>query len=179
MPIGPKGLLRLVRERKLVENLSDRETQNPEGAGFDLRVGEIYEIEGPGFLGIEERKTPGNKLLAKYTENSSSSFKFELGKYYLVTTIEEVNVPAELAGYTSPRTTLFRSGLNLLCSPVQPGYRGKLTFEIINLGPSMIEIELGARIVHIQFEVVDGGGIAYRGQWQNGRIAATKKEKQV
>jgi hypothetical protein len=32
--------------------------KNPEGAGFDLRVGEIYKIKGKGFLGVEERETP-------------------------------------------------------------------------------------------------------------------------
>ena len=77
------------------------------------------------------------------------------------------------------RTTLFRSGLLLLSTQVSPGYKGKLAFGLVNLGPSTVEIELGARIVHIQFEKVEGGGSAYRGQWQGGRVAAAKKEKQI
>jgi hypothetical protein len=42
MVLGIKKLLKLVKEKKLVENLSERELKNPEGAGFDLRVGEIF-----------------------------------------------------------------------------------------------------------------------------------------
>ena len=36
MVLGPKALLQLVKKIKLVENLSERELTNPEGAGFDL-----------------------------------------------------------------------------------------------------------------------------------------------
>jgi len=38
---------------------------------------------------------------------------------------------------------------------------------------------MGARFVHAQFEEVLGEGNQYRGQWQGGRVAATKKEKQI
>jgi hypothetical protein len=41
MILGIKELHRLVDEQKLVENLCEREQNNPEGAGFDLRMGEI------------------------------------------------------------------------------------------------------------------------------------------
>ena len=44
MILGITKLLELVREKKLVENLCERELKNPEGAGFDLRIGEIYGI---------------------------------------------------------------------------------------------------------------------------------------
>ena len=54
MILGVKELLKLVKEKKIVENLSERELKNPEGAGFDLRMGKIYEISGDGFLGIDE-----------------------------------------------------------------------------------------------------------------------------
>lgn len=179
MPIGPKKLLKLVKGKKLVENLSERELDNPEGAGFDLRLGEIYSIKGRGFLGLEDRKTPRAGLLAKYKKGALKSFDIKSGKYYLVRTIESVNLPADIAGYIYMRTTLFRSGLLLLSTQVSPGYKGKLAFGLVNLGPSTVEIEFGARIVHIQFEKVEGGGSAYRGQWQGGRVAAAKKEKQI
>ncbi|MDI6603478.1 MAG: hypothetical protein QME57_05265, partial [Patescibacteria group bacterium] len=68
MIIGVKKLLRLVKERKLVENLSERELKNPEGAGFDLRIGELYQLKGKGFLGLKERKTLEIKLIAKYNK---------------------------------------------------------------------------------------------------------------
>ena len=37
--VGVDRLLQLVKEKKLVENLAERELTNPEGAGFDIRAG--------------------------------------------------------------------------------------------------------------------------------------------
>jgi deoxycytidine triphosphate deaminase len=182
MILGIKELHRLVGEQKLVENLCKREMNNPEGAGFDLRLGEIYELQGDGFLGVEERQTPEIKLVAKSEEGKSeqeNGFVFEPGKYYLIKTMEKVNLPVTLSGIIFPRTTMFRSGLGLFNGVVQPGYQGELTFGICNLGKSNIKISFGARIVHITFHEVLGEGNQYRGQWQGGRVATQGKEVQV
>ena len=179
MILGPAKLLELVRKLKLVENLAERELTNPEGAGFDLRLGEVYKIEGTAFLGEIERKTPNIKLVQKYKNGEKRKIKINPGDFYLATTIETVSTPQNLTINFKPRTTTFRSGLFLRTGNVAPGYCGKLTFAIKNEGPIIVEIEMGARIVHAQFEEVKGGGSLYRGQWQGGRVTTKKKEKQV
>jgi deoxycytidine triphosphate deaminase len=179
MILGIKELLKLVKTKKLVENLSERELKNPEGAGFDFRIGEIYEISGKGFLGIEERKTPEIKLLAKYNQKKKKSFIFKPGKYYLMKTIEKVNTPENILILFRPRSTLYRSGIMIFTGNVSPDYKGELVFGIINLGPCEVKIELGARVVHAMFFQVKGKTNLYRGQWQGGRITTKKKEKQV
>lgn len=190
MILGIKKLHELVQEINLVENLCDREKNSPEGAGFDLRLGEIYELEGNGFLGIEERDTPNINLVAKAKtlplaggdgggRNEEDGFTFEPGKYYLVKTMEKVNLPTTLSGVIFPRTTLFRSGLALFNGVVQPGYSGELTFGLCNLGKSNIKISFGARVVHITFHEVLGEGNQYRGQWQGGRVSTEGRETQI
>jgi len=182
MILGIKELHRLVAEQKLVENLCGREMNNPEGAGFDLRLGEIYRLKGDGFLGAEERQTPEIEIVAKNNPQKPEDdnfFVFEPGKYYLVKTMEKVNLPVTLSGIIFPRTTMFRSGLGLFNGVVQPGYSGELTFGMCNLGKSDIKISFGARIVHITFQEVLGEGNQYRGQWQGGRVGTEGKEVQV
>jgi deoxycytidine triphosphate deaminase len=182
MILGIKKLHELVAEKKLVEDLCEREMKNPEGAGFDLRMGEIYELSGEGFLGVEERQTPESKSVAKYNPekiDDENFFIFEPGKYYLIKTIEKVNLPVDISGIIFPRTTLFRSGLGLFNGVVQPGYCGELTFGICNLGQSKIKVSFGARVVHITFHEVLGEGNQYRGQWQGGRVSTAGKEIQV
>lgn len=190
MVLGVDKLLELVKEKKLVEGLCERELTNPEGAGFDLRMGELYELEGDGFLGIENRDTPNLKKIVEYKGDSPSSsaeasadkeesFVIEPGKYYLVTTIETVNLPEYLIAFIVSRTTLFRSGIALFNGAVSPGYQGKLTFAICNLGQKNIKISLGARVVHITFHEVSGNSNLYRGQWQGGRVTTEGEEKQV
>lgn len=193
MILGPKLLLQFVKEKKLVENLSERELTNPEGAGFDLRLDEVYKISGESFLGVTERKTADVELVAKYDAsagvntnspqgwslNKKNSFTFKAGEFFLIKTVESVNMPQDLTASITPRSTTYRSGLMIRTGNVPPGYCGGLTFGLLNAGPVSVTIELGARIVHIQFHQVQGGGNMYRGQWQGGRVTAKKREKQV
>jgi deoxycytidine triphosphate deaminase len=182
MILGIDKLHNLVKEIKLVENLCDREMNNPEGAGFDIRLGEVYDITGDGFLGVEERQTPKITLLDKYDSakpESENYFIFKPGTYYLIKTMEKFNLPVNLSGLIFPRGTTFRSGLSLYVGIIQPGYSGELTFGLANLGKSDIKISFGARIAHVTFHEVLGSGNQYRGQWQGGRVGTEGKEKQV
>jgi len=179
MILGIDKLHQLVKNKKLAEGLCERELTNPEGAGFDLRLGEIYELKGKGFLGIDERKTPDVKLLAKYQEGGKKSFIFRPGKYYVMKTIEKVNTPGDVLILFRPRSTIYRSGMMIFTGNASPGYCGELNFGIVNLGPYPIKIELGARVAHAMFYKVEGKTNLYRGQWHGGRVGTKKKEKQV
>jgi len=179
MILGPKKLLELVKTQKLVEGLSERELTSPEGAGFDLRLGEVYKISGDALLGEVHRKTAEIELVKKFDKKKKGSVKIKPGDFFLVKTIESVNMPADLTASITPRSTTYRSGLFLRTGNVPPGYCGGLIFGLKNEGPVTVEIEMGARIVHIQFSEVKGKGSMYRGQWQGGRVTTHKKEKQV
>lgn len=189
MILSAKKVLELSRKHKLIEGLSDREAQNPEGVGLDLRAGEAYSIKGEGFLGVTERRTPDETMIA------SISGKRELlimpGEYVLIKTIERVNLPGEkivlergkapslVMIKVHPRSTLHRSGVYFMATKVDPGYSGQLTFALANLGKSPFRMEMGARFANITFEQVLGDlSRAYSGQWQGGRVSARKKEKQ-
>src|ERR1035437_4604784 len=177
MILSPKQLLKLVKSKKLVEGLSERELTNPEGAGFDLRLGEVYKISGKAFLGETHRQTPDVTLVAIF--GKQKNIKIKPVNFFLAKTIEKINLPLDLSAVILPRTTTFRSGLFLRTGPVQPGYQGELTFGLKNEGPITVEIEMGARFAHVLFHEIKGVGSKYRGQWQGGRVSATKREKQV
>lgn len=175
--VGIEELHRLVKEEKLVENLCDRELTNPEGAGFDIRVGEVYTVKGKAFLGVEERFTPPHEKIAEYGKDKS--FTLAPGEYVLVKTMESFNVPDDLTMHTFPRSTLHRSGVLLIATQTAPGYKGPLVFGLKNVGDCVLEMELGTRMAHVQFSRVEGKGNAYRGQWQGGRVTSDAKETQV
>ena len=116
MIITPKKVLELNDQYHLITNLSEREKNQPEGVGFDLRIGEIFRIKGSGYLGAENRKTPDSIKVAEFTERRK--FTLKPGEFVLVSTIEEVNLPSEKIRVTKsakpthlaitiyPRTTL-------------------------------------------------------------------------
>ena len=179
--LGTVELLKLVKEVKLVENLCDRELNNPEGTGFDLQLGGVYKFKdgmNSAFLGVEERFTPETELVAKYGVDKDIFVK--PGDYYIIETIEKVNMPKDMVGFFRPRTTLQRSGLGLISGTCNPGYSGKLSFGLYNVGPNTVKIELGARLVHMLFDRTGENVSSYRGQWQGGRVSTEgKKEVQV
>ncbi|MBI5060898.1 MAG: hypothetical protein HZB67_01145 [Candidatus Aenigmarchaeota archaeon] len=182
MVIGTTELLRLVKERKLVEGLSRRELENPEGTGFDLRVGSMYSLhDGDAYLGEAERYTAGVEELARYEPGKKRVFELQPGQFILVKTIEKINLPEDIVAIFRPRSTLCRSGISLHTATANPGYCGCLTFGMNNTSKNPLKIELGARFVHILFFHIDGGiHSAYRGQWQGGRVSTGGvKEEQV
>ncbi|MCR4276702.1 MAG: hypothetical protein NUV87_01085 [Candidatus Roizmanbacteria bacterium] len=180
MILGPKKLLQLVKKIKLVENLDKRELTTPEGAGFDIRLGEVHKLDGgKAYLGLTHRETPKVISKIKYQSSKLQSITIKPGDFYLLSSIETFNIPLNLTVNFKPRTTLFRSGLFLRTGNVAPGYHGKVTFAVKNEGPIPVTMELGCRFAHAQFYKVEGGGMQYKGQWQGGRVTTKKREKQI
>jgi len=179
MILGIDKLHRLVKENNLVEGLCERELNNPEGAGFDLRIGEIHKTNSGGFLGVEERETPEIELIAEYKKGEKTTAILEPGEHYIMGTMEKVNTPNDILILFRPRTTLFRSGVTLFTGNCSPGYCGKLNFAIVNTGKYPFKLELGARVAHAMFYRIEGSSNLYRGQWQGGRVTTEKREEQI
>ena len=179
MVLGVDRIKKLIKGITLVEDLGQRDLEDPEGAGLDLRVGEIFEISGETVLAIEKRKTVDSKSVAKFNPKKSAKFTIKPGEFFLFQTEEKVNLPDYLVATLHPRSTLLRSGVWPLTTQVAPGYQGTLNVGIKNMGPANFTIELGARFLHIIFHEVSGKGSMYRGQWQGGRVTTTKEETQV
>jgi len=189
MIISAKKIIELNEKYRLIENLSEREL-TPEGVGIDIRVGEVYKIKGSGYLGVEIRKTPEVEKIASI-HNGDKKVILNPGDFVLVKTIEKVNVPGEkivieegkepvyLMLDVYPRSTLQRCGIYFIGTKTDPGYHGELTFALANIGSSIFELELGARIANLVFKQVRGElHRAYEGQWKGGRVATEGFEKQ-
>lgn len=180
MILGHSELKKLIKSHKLITGLSERDRKNPEGCVFDLQLGKVFEIRGKAFLGINERETSGVKEIASLNSKKKTSFVFKPGTFYLVKTVEKVNLPENIAATFKPRSTLFRSGLILRTGIANPGYNGPLYFGLFNAGSINVEIELGARFASVMFMEVKGESVnVYRGQWQGGRDTTKRREKQI
>jgi dUTP pyrophosphatase len=191
MIISTLKVLELNKKHNLIENLDEREIQNPEGVGIDIRAGKVYQIIGEGFLGVTDRKSSDTEKIADI-EKGDKEIIMKPGDYVLVKTIEKFNVPAEkieiesgtnpmyLSLHVYPRSTLQRCGIYLMATKTDPGYTGELTFALANLGNKPFRMELGARFANIVFmQVVGEIQRAYEGQWKGGRVSTGGVEKQV
>lgn len=190
MPVlGIDQVLIRIKEELLVENLGERDLNNPEGVGIDLRLGSLHKIvkggafieaDGPAGAGLGKRKGVQTKLVAQFEGKvKQKTVSLKPGVYYLATTHESVNTPHDLMPVVYPRTSLFRAGVLMLNSKTDPGYKGKLTFGMVNLSPFPVKLQMGARICNIVFFKIEGETISYRGQHQGGRVTPEKEEQQV
>ncbi|MFQ5474794.1 MAG: hypothetical protein ACE5DM_03065 [Candidatus Nanoarchaeia archaeon] len=168
--LGFDKLQTLVKEQRLIEEIHESELSKDGGVAFDLRIGEIHEFVGEGFLGINDRKTPDTSPLGVYEEGKSTKVFLEPNKYYVIKTIEKVNTPEDAAWLIIPRSTVFRSGLLLLGGLGDPGFRGKVTSGLINLTDKPFTLELGSKIANIIFYKVEGSAKAYKGRYQGGKL---------
>jgi hypothetical protein len=78
----------------------------------------------------------------------------------LVTTLEYMELPANVGAIVSLRSTLGRLGLVTGASLVDPGYRGRLVLPLHNLGHIPICLYPGVRLFAVAFAEIQGVGAA-------------------
>jgi len=174
--------------QKIVQGLSQRELENPEGSAVDLRLGEVHKISGgEAFIEADGPGGQGNRsmfeteLVMAFNPESDSQDKLTIqpGDYYLVKTVESIKTPLDVVSDFRPRSTLFRSGLMLITTVGSPGYNGQLVFGLYNAGPLPVTLQMGARICGALFYRTEAESIPYRGQNQGGRVTSAGTEQQV
>lgn len=97
-------------------------------ASIDLHIGEI-------FLPGANKEEPGNESAPLET------YVLERGQTAVVRMLEEVALPAELAGIGFPPSHVSEMGI-LMTNPghIDPGFKGKLRLTIINMGSKSFEL---------------------------------------
>ncbi|HLC73827.1 MAG TPA: hypothetical protein VJH20_04300 [Candidatus Nanoarchaeia archaeon] len=189
MIISAVKVLELNEKYNLIENLSEREMNNPEGVCLDLRVGQVYRIVGESYLASDnsggKRYSPKTKLIGDVERDGNIKILMKSGEYFLVTTMEIIHSPAEKIIYDerfpegylvpkiSPRTSLQRGGVSLYYTGTNPGYKGVLTFGMKNNSFYDFYFDLGARMFSVEYNAVVGDiKRAYSGQHQGGRVSS-------
>jgi deoxycytidine triphosphate deaminase len=188
MILSSLKVLELNEKYNLIEGLSERELENPEGTVLDLRIGQIHNIISESFLGVKDRYSSKTETIGDINKDGNKKFTIRPGEYYLVTTIETIHSPAEKIKYDNsmpeaylvpkicPRSSLQRGGISLHFTSTNPGYKGQLTFGIKNQGNQDFIFELGARMFSVEyFAVVGDIKRAYSGQHQGGRVTSDGK----
>ena len=164
----------------LIENADPEQIEGTiEGGAYDLRVGKVYEDSKANVfysrIGRRQRLTP--KILDYKHRRDNIWTLFPFG-YYLLETIEKVNVPPNLRGMIAARSTWLRCGAKLITTDVAPGYKGTLTFGVKVFVETPIELEKGARIAAITFhQFTNDEPACYRGVWQGGKVSTNGKKE--
>ncbi|MBI4346966.1 MAG: dCTP deaminase [Elusimicrobia bacterium] len=98
---------------------------------------------------------------------------FALHPYELVLacTLEYIALPRDVGAYVLSRSSTGRLGiLSATATYIHPGFRGVVTLELVNTGPTAIEITPGMRIAQFALEEAHlsgpGSGVGPQSVWQ-------------
>ena len=86
----------------------------------------------------------------------------------LVSTLEYIKMPVNIAALVELRSTFARLGLSIPPTIVDAGFEGQLTLEIHG-GAFPVILRKGTRFAHVVFMDVRGEPVPYKGRYQGQR----------
>jgi len=106
-------------------------------ASYDLRLGEeAYKSAPPEKINVRERGV----------------LVIEPGQFIIFTTLENIKLTTKVAGHIGVRSFYTRKGLVPLLGPqLDPGYRGKPSINVFNVGTRDVVIPYGDPVCTVEF----------------------------
>ncbi|NVO66651.1 dCTP deaminase [Methanofollis tationis] len=104
---------------------------------------------------------------ASYDLRAEGDLSLQPGGCTLVSSLERVELPSDLAATLRCRSSYARRGLLLGGGFVDPGFRGQLTLCLVNMGTDAIPLARGDRVVQMILHEVSGGAHSYEGRYQD------------
>jgi dCTP deaminase len=106
------------------------------------------------------------------TIKEGESFVLHPGEFMLGCTVEHIELPNNIAARLDGRSSLGRIGIivHSTAGHIDPGWKGRLTLEISNIGKLPISLSPGIRFCHIIFEELTSPvGKTYKGKYLGSR----------
>lgn len=137
--------------------------------GYDFRLGETVklftndhcatvdplDIDPKCFVPLQIATTCREYEAGKFTR--THRYVTLPGKSYaLAETVEWIDVPKDIQVTLIGKSTYARCGVILNCTPLEPGWRGRVTLEIENAGPSPVRLYVGMGIAQAEFKQLTG-----------------------
>lgn len=129
-------------------------------SSLDLRVGtelRVTQIIASTHIDLTETKDNVRKRVAEYFSvqrvRPDGAFVLHPQELALASTLEYLQLPLDIAGRLEGRSSLGRLGLQVHATAgfVDPGFKGTLTFELINSGKLPVRFGPGLRLGQICF----------------------------
>lgn len=156
--LSGRQIKREIQERNLVIDPFDEEMVQP--ASYDLRVGNkiLASPLSPAILGA---KIELDERLPSYDVQS--------GQMVSVLSLERLAFPLDICGRFGIVSSFSRRGINALGGvQLDPGWRGRLALNLLNVGPEAIRITRGDPFFSVEFQrLEEPAEEGYSGSYQD------------
>ena len=156
--LSGKNILELVAKNHLVIKPFEKELIQP--ASYDLRL-------GPKILASPlSAEKPG--IVIELSEKSPT-YEIQPGQMVGVLSLEKIEMPLDICGRFGIRSSFARRGINAFGGlQLDPGFRGRLIENLLNVGPEAVAIRLHESIFTVEFQrLEEPAEIAYSGPFQD------------
>ncbi len=141
----------------LIDPLDDPERQI-QPSSVDLRIGSEFK----GFRIIRKPcidpkdKSDIESYMESFHITEKEPFIIHPGEFALATTFEKVKLPDNLVARVEGRSSMGRLGITMHVTAgyIDPGFCGKITLEISNIGKMPVALYPGQRVCQIVFETM-------------------------
>ncbi|WP_115863901.1 dCTP deaminase [Halorussus litoreus] len=155
MILSDADILRRLEDGDLaVEPIDDLDLQI-QPASIDLRLGrEFLEFQRTNIPCIHPNS---EQEVSEYVDETvveeGGEFILHPGDFVLGTTMERVEIPADLIAHVEGRSSLGRLAVvvHATAGLCDPGYQGQITLELSNLGTAPVALEPGMRVSQLTF----------------------------
>ncbi len=125
-------------------------------ASLDLRLGYDFQTFNYTRQALIDPADPTTfEQLTSLTQlQDGERFLVHPGEFVLATTLEHVEIPLDLLARLEGRSSIGRLGIVIHSTAgyIDPGFKGKITLEISNLGRIAVALYPGMRICQLAFE---------------------------
>jgi dCTP deaminase len=144
-------------------------------ASIDLRLGYDFQTFNYTQQALIDPADPSSfeQLTNLIHLQESERFIVHPGEFVLATTLEHVEIPDDLVARLEGRSSIGRLGIVIHSTAgyIDPGFKGRITLEISNLGRIAVALYPGMRICQIAFEemsspVSEGYGVKRTAKYQ-------------
>lgn len=147
---------------------------NPEQlqpASYDVRLFHIIRIShfrDTRVLDLGDTDTLVNRT-DEYDLNEHRGYMLQPNRFILAGTAERVDIPTNMVGRIEGKSSLARLGLQIHCAGfLDPGFRGNVTMEIVNLFDLPIILRPGILIAQLSFDYLcERASAPYKGRYQD------------
>ena len=144
-------------------------------ASIDLRLGYDFQTFNSTQQALIDPADPSSfeQLTNLIHLREGERFIVHPGEFVLATTLEHVEIPDDLVARLEGRSSIGRLGIVIHSTAgyIDPGFKGRITLEISNLGRIAVALYPGMRICQIAFEemsspVSEGYGVKRTAKYQ-------------
>ncbi|MEH2466115.1 dCTP deaminase domain-containing protein [Nostoc sp.] len=129
-----------------IQNLDANKFTDSSNVTYDLKVGDEYR---------DHRESGKTDLL------DNGRIFLQPGNTVIIETAEKVNLPKFRFGHIVPKVSLLQDGLSNTSSKIDPGYDGKLSITVFNLGKRTVQLKKGQEFCTLYILDVQEGAIPY------------------